>query len=102
MNPRSRAFPFVLLILASACGRDLSHGMTLSSSAFAAGASIPKRQACDGGGLTPPLSWSGAPSGTRSFAVVVDDPDGRGFTPWLFFNIPASTTALTEGIKRSE
>jgi len=101
MNPRSRAFPFALLILASACGRDLSHGMTLSSSAFAAGASIPKRQACDGGGLTPPLSWSGAPSGTRSFAVVVDDLDARGFTHWLLFNIPASTTSLTEGIKRA-
>lgn len=39
MSSNSRAFPFALLILASACGRDLSHGMTLSSSAFAAGAS---------------------------------------------------------------
>ena len=88
-----------LLLLVASCGRDLSHGMTLSSSAFPAGAGIPKNHTCDGGDVSPPLSWSGAPAGTRSFALVVDDPDASGFTHWLLVNIPASTTSLGEGLK---
>jgi hypothetical protein len=95
-------FPVLLssfLLLASSCGRDQSHGMTLTSSAFQAGAAIPKRHSCDGGDFSPPLAWSGAPAGTRSFAVVVDDPDASGFTHWLLVDIPASTTSLAEGLK---
>jgi len=83
-----------LLLLVASCGRDVSHGMTLSSSAFPAGAAIPKSHTCDGGDVSPPLAWSGAPAGTRSFAVVVDDPDASGFTHWLLFNLPASTASL--------
>ena len=99
MKPDSRARLAAVLFLAMSCSRDLSHGMTLSSSAFGAGAAIPKRHTCDGGNFSPPLSWSGVPAGTRSFAVVVDDPDARGFTHWLLFNIPASTVSLAEGLK---
>ena len=99
MKPDSKAFLSAVLTLAMSCSRDLSHGMTLSSSAFHAGTAIPKRHTCDGGDFSPPLSWSGVPAGTRSFAVVVDDPDARGFTHWLLFNIPASTASLAEGIK---
>lgn len=88
-----------LLFLVASCGRDPGHGMTLSSSAFSAGTAIPTRQTCDGGDVSPPLAWSGAPAGTRSFAVVVDDPDASGFTHWLLFNIPASTASLAEGLK---
>lgn len=99
MKPDSKAFLSAVLTLAMSCSRDLSHGMTLSSSAFHAGSAIPKRHTCDGGDFSPPLSWSGVPAGTRSFAVVVDDPDARGFTHWLLFNIPASTASLAEGIK---
>ncbi|WP_322098855.1 YbhB/YbcL family Raf kinase inhibitor-like protein [Microvirga roseola] len=60
-----------------------------------------------GENASPPLSWSGAPEGTRSFAVVVDDPDAPGdkpFTHWVAYNIPADTTSLREGclpIRRS-
>ena len=99
MKTDSRAILSALLFLATSCSRDLSHGMTLSSSAFQAGAAIPKRHSCDGGDVSPPLSWSGAPAGTRSFAVVVDDPDASGFTHWLLLNLPASTTSLAEGLK---
>ena len=99
MKPDSRAFLSAVLFLAMSCDRDLSHGMTLSSSAFHTGAAIPKRHTCDGGDFSPPLFWSGVPAGTRSFAVVVDDPDASGFTHWLLFNIPASTASLAEGIK---
>jgi len=88
-----------LFLLVASCGRDLSHGMTLSSSAFPSGAGIPKRHTCDGGDVSPPLSWSGAPAGTRSFALVVDDPDASGFTHWLLVNIPASAASLAEGLR---
>jgi Raf kinase inhibitor-like YbhB/YbcL family protein len=52
---------------------------------------------CTGGNQSPALSWSGAPSGTKSYAIALFDPDamqGRGFWHWLMINIPASTTAL--------
>jgi len=94
-----KVFLSALLLLLASCSRDLSHGMTLSSPAFPAGAAIPKRHTCDGGDVSPPLSWSGVPAGTRSFAVVVDDPDASGFTHWLLFNIPASTASLGEGLR---
>lgn len=99
MKPDSRTILSAVFLLATSCNRDPSHGMTLSSSAFQAGTAIPKRHSCDGGDVSPPLSWSGAPAGTRSFAVVVDDPDASGFTHWLLLNLPASATSLGEGLK---
>ncbi|MFI5121008.1 MAG: YbhB/YbcL family Raf kinase inhibitor-like protein [Thermoanaerobaculia bacterium] len=98
-KPDSRAFVPAALFLALSCSGDPSHGMTLSSSVFPAGGAIPKRHTCDGGDVSPPLSWSGVPAGTRSFALVVDDPDASGFTHWLLFDIPASTASLAEGLK---
>jgi Raf kinase inhibitor-like YbhB/YbcL family protein len=55
---------------------------------------------CGGGGMSPPLTWSGAPAGTQSFAITMYDPDangGRGFSHWVFYNIPASVTSLAQG-----
>jgi len=49
--------------------------MTLSSSAFCHQSNIPARHTCDGQNLAPPLAWSGAPAGARSFVLIVDDPD---------------------------
>ena len=49
--------------------------MTLSSSAFADQGEIPVRYTCDGDDVSPPLSWSALPAGTRSLALIVDDPD---------------------------
>jgi Raf kinase inhibitor-like YbhB/YbcL family protein len=52
---------------------------------------------CTGGNQSPAIAWSGAPAGTKSYAVALFDPDamqGRGFWHWLMVNIPASTTAL--------
>jgi len=52
---------------------------------------------CDGGNISPSLTWSGAPAGTKSFALNLYDPDaptGSGFWHWIVFNIPVSTTSL--------
>jgi Raf kinase inhibitor-like YbhB/YbcL family protein len=68
----------------------------LGSSAFHDGGTIPARFTCEGDDLAPPLAWSGAPEGTRSFALIMDDPDapGRVFTHWLLYDVPADATAL--------
>jgi Raf kinase inhibitor-like YbhB/YbcL family protein len=76
-------------------------GFTLSSPAFADGAAIPRRFTCDGDDIAPHLVWSGVPEGTRSFALIVDDPDApRGtFTHWVVFDIPADRGDLPGGAR---
>lgn len=81
----------------------------LQSSAFAANGPIPARHTCDGPDLSPPLAWSGAPPGTESFALIVDDPDApdpaapkRVWVHWLRYNIPAGATGLAEGAGNRE
>ncbi len=83
--------------------------MTLSSSVFTEGGSIPSRYTCDADNTNPPLSWSGAPEATKSFALIMDDPDipdsvkqARGidvFDHWVVYNIPADTNAIAEATK---
>ncbi|MGH7665029.1 MAG: YbhB/YbcL family Raf kinase inhibitor-like protein [Gemmatimonadaceae bacterium] len=74
----------------------------LASAAFAEGKPIPRRHTCDGEDLSPPLSWTGAPAGTRALALIVDDPDApaRVWVHWVIFDIPADTTELPEGISQ--
>jgi Raf kinase inhibitor-like YbhB/YbcL family protein len=69
------------------------------SSAFEYGGPIPRRHSCEGEDLSPPLSWSGAPEGTRSLALVVDDPDAPGgsFTHWLGWGLDPGAQGLGEG-----
>ena len=80
--------------------------MQLSSPAFAPGAEIPAVHTCEGADRPPPLAWSGAPAGTKSFALVVDDPDAPDpkapktvWVHWVVYNLPAATTRLPEGGK---
>src|ERR1700730_4482010 len=78
--------------------------MTLTSTEVAAGETINEDQTgnvfgCKGGNISPSLSWSGAPSDTKSFTITVCDPDaptGSGFWHWIVFNIPASTTSIPQ------
>ena len=72
--------------------------LTITSSAFRHGERIPDRYADGNNPVLPPLSWTGAPEGTASFALVVHDPDAPttyGFTHHVLYNIPATATELT-------
>lgn len=71
--------------------------MRLTSTAFGSDG-IPARFTCDGADVSPPLAWSGAPAGTRSFALVCSDPDAPSGTwyHWAVFDIPAGTVELAE------
>jgi Raf kinase inhibitor-like YbhB/YbcL family protein len=79
-----------------------AQNMTVTSTEVSDGSTIKDAQVanvfgCKGGNISPSLSWSGAPSDTKSFAITVYDPDaptGSGFWHWVVFNIPASTTSI--------
>ena len=76
----------------------------LTSSAFPANATIPKEFTADGSDDSPPLSWQGAPTGTKNFALIMDDPDAPPGTwvHWVLFNIPGETQSLSRGIEKKE
>ncbi len=78
---------------------------TLESPAFTDKGPIPTVCTCDGRDTSPELRWSGAPNGTKSFALIVDDPDAPDpaapkmtFVHWVLFNIPPDVTEMPEGV----
>ena len=71
--------------------------MELTSSSFGEGEPIPSEHTCDGADTSPPLAWSDAPDGTESFALIVDDPDARGFVHWVLTDIPGDARELPAG-----
>jgi Raf kinase inhibitor-like YbhB/YbcL family protein len=82
--------------------------LTLSSPAFAHEASIPEPYTCEGADVSPPLAWTGAPAGTKSFALVVDDPDAPDpkapkmtWVHWVIVDLPAASTGLPESSSRA-
>jgi Raf kinase inhibitor-like YbhB/YbcL family protein len=77
-------------------------GFVVSSPSFAESGAIPMKHSCDGEDLSPALSWEGAPAGTRAFALIVDDPDARGFVHWVAYDIPGATAALPEGVQPAD
>ncbi len=80
-------------------------GFTLTSPTIKPGSTLTKAQVfngfgCSGDNISPELKWSGAPAGTKSFAVTVYDPDaptGSGWWHWVVINLPADSTGLVEG-----
>ena len=83
--------------------------LTLTSSAFSAGDEIPADYTCDGKNISPELKWTGIPEGTRSLALIIDDPDAPDplapkmtWVHWVLYNIPTSTTQLSEAISDNE
>ena len=69
----------------------------LTSTDIRAGGAISRRFTCDGADVSPALAWHGVPEGTKSLALVMDDPDAHGFAHWLAYAIPGSVTQLPEG-----
>lgn len=74
--------------------------MNLQTSAFTNGESIPREFSCDGDNVSPPLRWSDAPENTKSFALIVDDPDAPGgtFVHWVYYDIPKTVNELPRGV----
>lgn len=90
---------------------DTVHGFTLTSPDFAPGGPIAKEQAydsfgCTGGNISPALAWRGAPAGTKSFALLVHDPDaptgGAGWWHWLVVDIPATAHGLEKNAGKAD
>jgi len=78
--------------------------MKLTSTAFAHLGAIPMPYTCEGADQAPPLAWSGAPPGTRSLALIVDDPDAPDpdapkmtWVHWVVYNLPPTVQSLPEG-----
>lgn len=78
--------------------------LTLRSAVFESGSAIPQTFTCDGRDVSPPLRWDNAPPGTKSFALICDDPDAPMGTwvHWVIYNIPADTDRLPEALPDSK
>ena len=76
----------------------------IKSSAFAPGQPIPKRYTCEGADVSVPLRWDDPPAGTKSFALIADDPDAPMGTwvHWVVYDLPAETRELPEGVSKQE
>jgi Raf kinase inhibitor-like YbhB/YbcL family protein len=77
--------------------------LTISSASFSAGGAIPRRYTCEGENVAPALSWTGVPAGTKSLALIVDDPDAPDpaaphitYVHWVVYNLPPSSAGLPE------
>jgi Raf kinase inhibitor-like YbhB/YbcL family protein len=100
----------LIVLLAVASPGDTSSSrkapvpLQLRSPSFGANQSIPARHTCEGAGTAPALGWTGVPAGTKSLALIVDDPDAPDpaapqvvWVHWVIYDIPASATSLKEG-----
>jgi Raf kinase inhibitor-like YbhB/YbcL family protein len=79
--------------------------MQLTSSAFQHQGGIPQTFTCDGENSSPEFSWKDAPAQTKSFALIMDDPDAPkagGFTHWVLYNIPSSMASIPPNVPRQE
>jgi len=98
----------IILLLSSSVGNVWPQGgsamsFAINSTAFAEGGMVPKKYTCDGADVSPELTWTGAPAGTQSLALIADDPDAPvgTWTHWISWNIPPGH-ALPEGVAKSE
>jgi Raf kinase inhibitor-like YbhB/YbcL family protein len=106
---RRTAFALAMLIATgsgfAAQRGETSMPLTISSSAFKHNETIPRRYSCEGEDISPPLQWTGVPPGTRSLALIVDDPDAPDpkaprmtWVHWVLYNIPPSANRLEEAV----
>ena len=83
--------------------------LEIRSPAFSHGGAIPRKFTCDDEDVSPALEWSGAPAGTKSFALIVDDPDApdpkapkRVYVHWVLYNLPPTAPGLPEGVSADQ
>ncbi len=92
----------VLVFLFNQAGAQMKGGniMKIKSTAFEHEEMIPEMYTCDGADVSPPLEWSSVPEGTKSFALICDDPDAPMGTwvHWVVYDLPANITKLPENI----
>jgi len=99
---------FILCFFSTTCSsEEARQDMILTSSNFINQGLIAGRHTCEGNNISPALMWSNAPSGTKSFVLIIDDPDAPDpahpqmtWVHWVLYNIPASTGTLSEGVNK--
>jgi Raf kinase inhibitor-like YbhB/YbcL family protein len=109
-----KGFLSILLMLLAASDitvtrGDTSMSLTFTSPAFNHRGEIPSEYTCDGQDISPELSWSNIPEGTKSLALIMDDPDAPDpaapkmtWVHWVLYNIPPSATGLQQGVRSAE
>ena len=106
MNALRPLLPFLLAFAAAAAFAQGGSSMSLrlTSSAFDEGGAIPRGYTCEGRDISPPLAWSGVPMGTRTLALIVDDPDApdpaaprRTWVHWVLYDIPPAAPGIAVG-----
>src|SRR3989338_607074 len=107
---KSRALKWLLVfgIICAFCAGNVSANeeelmkWKLTSEAFQEGELIPRDYTCEGIDVSPSLSWTAPPNGTKSLALVVDDPDAPvgDWVHWVIYNIPAKAPALPQGMPK--
>ncbi len=101
--------PLGLLILLTGCKSqeavpasdgELNMSIQITSTAFSEGNTIPRIYTCDDQNVSPPLAWTGVPTGTISLALSMDDPDAPSGTwvHWVLYNLPPDTSSLKQGV----
>ena len=93
----------IIILLASGCitkQEDNMENISISAEGFKDGTTIPDVYTCKGKDISPSLSWKGIPAGTKSIALIMDDPDcpGGTFVHWVLYNVPPQTQKLPEGM----
>jgi Raf kinase inhibitor-like YbhB/YbcL family protein len=100
----------VMLVFGNANSEEeVNQGMILTSPSFENKGNIPKKHTCDGDDISPALSWFKVPEGTKSFVLIVDDPDAPDpsdpkmtWVHWVLYNIPADINTLPEGVEEQD
>ena len=85
-------------------GQEGTRSFELTSDVFAQGQAIPSKYTCDGDDVSPPLAWTDPPAGTKSLALISDDPDAPVGTwvHWVLYNLPPATRQLREALPTDE
>lgn len=98
-----RIFLLIFVGLASVfCFSAQAWALSLTSDAFADGERLPRQAGYEHGNISPSLKWEDVPENTASFAMIMDDPDAKGWTHWVVYNIPASVKSLQEKFSEDE